>query len=72
MCLTDDRRIIAVGNDHAGAGRQERLPVQRRGVETGGDRPVEAVAAAEIIGPFAVTEQIGARHLDLDDDDVAA
>ncbi len=26
----------------------------------------------EIIGPFAVAEQIGTRHLDLDDDDVAA
>ena len=70
--LAQDRGVVAVGDDHARSLGQERFAVQRAMVEPGRHRPEEAVAMVEIVEPFAVAEQIGARHLDLDDDDLAA
>jgi hypothetical protein len=72
MRLAQDRRIVAIGDDHARPLRQERRTVQRRGIEPRRHRPVIAVAVTEIVGPFAVTHQVGARHLDLDDHQLSA
>src|SRR3546814_9471068 len=45
--------------------------LQNRRVEPRGERPIEAVAPVAIVGPFAVTVQISAADLDLDDGDLA-
>jgi hypothetical protein len=37
----------------------------------GRQAPVEPVAELEVVGPFAVAEQVGARGLDLDDHQLA-
>jgi hypothetical protein len=67
----DDLGIVAVGDDQAGAIGAEIVAVEGREAEAGRHRPIEEVAIIEIVAPFAVAEQIGARDLDLDDDQPA-
>jgi hypothetical protein len=67
----ENLRVIAIGNDHPAALRQERRGIERRAVQLRRESPVEAVAIVQIVGPFRVAQQIGAAHLDLDDGDPA-
>ena len=66
-----DLGVVAVGRDHAAAFGEKRVGFQWRTVQRGRQGPVEPVAIVQIVGPFAVTQQVGPAHLDLDDDDVA-
>ena len=62
----------ALEDDHARPLRKKGRTVQRRGIEPRRHRPIIPVAVTEIVGPFAVTHQVGARHLDLDDHQLSA
>src|SRR5690606_9705969 len=65
--LADDLGIVTVGDDPPGTIGPESRPIERLEREAGRHGPEEAVAIIEVIGPFVIAEQIGPRHLDLDD-----
>ena len=69
--LANHRRVIAIGDDEPGAIIAQAAAVEGREIEAARHRPEEAVAIIEIVGPLAVAHQIGARNLDLDDDQLA-
>ena len=60
--------FVAIGHDHAAAIGTEALALERAAVEAGRYAPEEAIAEIEIVGPFAIAQQIAALDLDLDDD----
>ena len=61
--------VIAIGNDDSATVRSIAFAVQRAVIEPRGHSPVETIAMIEIIGPFAITQQIAPLDLDFDDDD---
>jgi len=59
--------IVTIGDDNPAGVRQERFCFQAGTIKVRGKTPIEAVAMVEIIGPFAIAQQIGPADLDLHD-----
>ena len=68
--FTDDRRIVAVGDDQTSfPGKIPLLFEDSREMRRHG--PEETIAIIEIVEPFAVAEQVRLGDLDLDDREAA-
>ncbi len=63
-----DFGVVAIGDDHPAAVGAVVRAVERPAIEPRRHPPEEAVAMIEIVGPFAIAQQIAALDLDLDDD----
>src|SRR5689334_4694266 len=71
MCgLTDHSRVVSVGDDQPCFARQVSFLLEDSG-KAGRHRPEKAVAIVEIVSPFAVSEKVSLRDLNLDDGQTA-
>ena len=65
---TDNFPVIAIGHDDAAAIGAICVAFERAAIHPRGQGPEEPVAEIEIIGPFAIAQQVAPLDLDLDDD----
>lgn len=63
--------VIPVSDDHPAGLRQEILSLKHSTIEMRGKAPIKTVTMIEVIGPFAITEQIGAADLDFHNNNLA-